>query len=189
MSPSASWAKSVMPMRTEDPPSPGSPGGRTHSWSLVYFRSSGNTALLDLGCGPGRLSGRSGVGVLRRRQRADGGDPYVAEPPDGDLAADALHVGDESAGEVEGGGQGVRVTDGIDDIGGLEPLPVDDHPTTGGVLHGGLGDDPHLVVDLDHLRARVPELLEAVQQLVRADTATGVGDRDPYPRPLRGQRT
>ena len=40
MSPSASWAKWVMPTRTE--PSV-SPGVRTHSCSVVYFRSSGYT--------------------------------------------------------------------------------------------------------------------------------------------------
>ena len=40
MSPSASCAKSVMPTRTE--PS-ASPGVRTHSCSLVYFRFSGYT--------------------------------------------------------------------------------------------------------------------------------------------------
>src|SRR5919107_1950463 len=43
MSPRASCAKSVMPMRT-DPSA--SPGVRTHSCSLVYFRSSGYTAFL-----------------------------------------------------------------------------------------------------------------------------------------------
>src|SRR6478672_5361407 len=43
MSPNASWAKWVIPTRTE--PS-ASPGVRTHSCSAVYFRSSGYTALL-----------------------------------------------------------------------------------------------------------------------------------------------
>src|SRR4051812_6332729 len=108
MSPSASWAKSVMPTRTEDS---ASPGVRTHSCSLVYFRSSGNTGLLVLGCGPGRLSGRSRVGVLRRRGLADGGDPNVPEPLDRDLPPDPLDVGDEAAGEVQRGGEGVRVPD------------------------------------------------------------------------------
>src|SRR3954453_3999441 len=112
MSPSASWANSVMPTRTEDS---ASPGLRTHSCSLVYFRSSGNTALLCRGwlvggwlvdawlvvclvgftalTRRGRLSGRPRLGVLRSRRLADAGDPDVAEPLDVDLAAHALHVG------------------------------------------------------------------------------------------------
>src|SRR4051794_36715143 len=201
MSPSASWAKSVMPTRTEDS---ASPGLRTHSCSLVYFRSSGNTALLCLGwlvdgwsmagrwavggtalTRRGRLSGRPRLGVLRSRRLADAGDPDVAEPLDVDLAAHALHVGDEPSGEVECGGQRVRVADGLDDVRRLEPGAVDDHTASCRILQRGLGDHPDAVVDLDHLGARVPQLLEAVEELVGADSAAGVGDGYPDSGALR----
>src|SRR3954447_25726748 len=172
MSPNASWAESVMPTRTDDSaPSPGSPAGRTHSCSLVYFSSSGNTALLVLDVVASRLSGRSGLGVLRRLRLSDAGDPNVAEALDGDLAPDALHVGHEAAGEVQGGGQRVRVPDRVDDVRRLQPRPVDDHTTSRRVLQCGLGDHPHVVVDLDDLCTRIPELLQAVEELVSADAA------------------
>src|SRR6476660_1927899 len=68
MSPRASWAKSVMPMRTE--PSC-SPGLRTHSCSVVYFRSTGYTgtpvgagSVRSSGCDAGRLLRAVGLGVL-----------------------------------------------------------------------------------------------------------------------------
>src|SRR5688500_4152085 len=65
MSPRASWAKSVMPTRTE--PS-ASPGVRTHSCSLVYFRFSGYTSGSSRCCGwglPGRLLALVDLRILR----------------------------------------------------------------------------------------------------------------------------
>src|SRR3954451_11449318 len=59
MSPSASCAKEVMPTRTEPSAWPGS---RSHSCSAVYFRSSGNTLLLEIGF-PRRLLPGRGFGV------------------------------------------------------------------------------------------------------------------------------
>src|SRR4051794_1183910 len=185
MSPSASWAKSVMPTRTEDA---ASPGVRTHSCSLVYLRSSGYTALLRvvrLLDGARRLSGRGRLGVGRRAglSHADDLDPVALLHVD--LAADVLDLGDEAAGEVHRGGERVRVADRVDDVGRLQHRPVDEDATTGRVGERGLRDHADLVVELDHLGAGVPELLEPVQQLVRPEGAPAAGHGDPDPRPDR----
>src|SRR6476619_1633897 len=153
-----------MPTRTVASP------GRTHSCSLVYFRSSGYTALLVgcwsvLGSVLGRcsrsdacqLSGAAGLGVARRRGLAGGGDVDLVQLADFDLAADPLHLGDEAAGEVQGGGQRVRVADRVDGVRRLQLPAVDEQPAVA-VDQGRLRDHPHLVVELDDLRAGVAQL-------------------------------
>src|SRR3954449_7057219 len=114
MSPSASWAKSVMPIRTE--PS-ASPGLRTHSCSLVYLRSSGYTTLLGAGgfarrC---RLSGARGLCVRRCAGVPHTHDLDPVTLLDRHLASDIADLGDEAAGEVHCRGQRVRVSDRVDD--------------------------------------------------------------------------
>src|SRR3954447_14416232 len=87
MSPNASCAKSVMPTRTE--PST-SPGVRTHSCSLVYFRFSGYTwtprgkGLDGSGAVSGRLLARRELRILRPGRFPDAGDLHRLEVLDAD---------------------------------------------------------------------------------------------------------
>src|SRR6478609_2829934 len=112
MSPSASWAYSVMPIRTE--PSC-SPGWRTHSCSTVYLRSSGymqQTLLRRVGVlGLGQLHGALDV---ERRQLLDL-----------DGGAVLLEQVARAEGELDSGGQGVRVADHVDDVRRGDQLPAD----------------------------------------------------------------
>src|SRR6478736_5228887 len=99
MSPSASWAYSVMPIRTEPACSPGS---RTHSCSLVYFRSSGYTGSPRVGCGCAseRLLRRVGLGVVRLPRCHHGLDVERRELVDVDRRALVLELVLRPLGEV-----------------------------------------------------------------------------------------
>src|SRR3954452_22741748 len=115
MSPSASWAYSVMPMRTDPACSPGS---RTHSCSLVYFRSSGYTGSPRVGCGCAseRLLRRVGLGVVRLPWGHHGLDVERPELDDVDGRAFVLELVLRPLGEVDRAVQGVRRTDHREDV-------------------------------------------------------------------------
>src|SRR5262249_43512838 len=110
MSPSASWACSVMPTRTTLlPPT------RTHSCSAVYFRFSG---VVPIGLARGRSVGRGRrrLSVLRRPDRPQSADHQPRQLHDPGLAVPAAHGIHHAAGDVHGGGQGGRVADGANDV-------------------------------------------------------------------------
>ncbi len=94
--------------------------------------------------------------------------------------AGVLDVLDEAAADVQGGRQRVRVADHLHGVRRGQLRAVDDDPVLA-VPEGGLGDDPHRVVDLDRLRAGVPQLLDAVEHVVDADVAARVLDPDDDP--------
>src|SRR6478735_10248022 len=154
-----------MPMRTAPSCSPGS---RTHSCSLVYFRSSGYTVSPR---GSGRLTAvrlllggllrRPGIGVLEPPGLDDRLD--VDADPLVDLYGGALvlELVARTLREVHGALEGVGVADHVDDVRRPDHLPVDGDAADG-VLERGLGDDPHLVVELDGLRAGGAQLLDHV---------------------------
>src|SRR6478752_6551632 len=115
MSPRASCAYSVMPIRTEPACSPGS---RTHSCSLVYFRSSGYTGLLGSGgdAPPVRLLRGVGLGVLRLARLHHGLDVERGELVDLDRGAPLLELVARPLGEVDSTVQGARLPDHVDDV-------------------------------------------------------------------------
>src|SRR5690606_10061298 len=176
MSPNASCAYWVMPTRT----TPSSFGVVTHSWSDVYFSSSGYTAGSS-SCDrwvrgesirpPGRRARRSPppVSVLldcRRRDRLAAGDLAVRAGP-----AQRL---EHPAGDVHRRLHGVRVADRLDPVRRLEHPPVDHHPVVG-VEEVGVDGDAHRA-DLEHLGPGVAQLLHGVEQVAGADRALGVAD-------------
>src|SRR6478735_3613434 len=172
MSPRASWAKWVMPMRT-DPSA--SPGTRTHSCSLVYFSSSGYTVTPSprgswcWSCS--RLLVLARLGVARGISVDDRVDAHLV-----------AHPVDRAGGEVQRAGQRGRLPDHVDDVRRVEYLAIDGQAGAG-VLDRGLGDHPDPVVELHRLGAGGPELLDDVEQGVVLDLAAVVGDGDPHARP------
>src|SRR5690349_6515658 len=133
MSPSASWAKWVIPIRTE--PS-ASPGVRTHSCSAVYFRSSGYTALLGRQYGrrygrrhgvlPGRLpgpcrrtKGRRGsvrLGELQGAGLVERGDVEPLLLADVHGGPGVLELRDRTVVQRQGAVQRVGVPDHVEDV-------------------------------------------------------------------------
>src|SRR6478735_12017181 len=115
MSPSASCAYSVMPMRTEPACSPGS---RTHSCSLVYFRSSGYTGSPRVGCGCAseRLLRRVGLGVLSLRGSHHGLDVEGGELVHVDGRALVLERGPRTLREVDRAVQRAGLADDVEDV-------------------------------------------------------------------------
>src|SRR5919107_4683133 len=127
MSPRASWAKWVIPIRT-DPSC--SPGVRNHSCSVVYFRSSGykRTPVGQRGAGApdgGRLLPRVGFGVLRLPGVDHALDVERGELLDLELGTVVLELVRGSPREGERAGQRVRLADDVDDERRREQLPVD----------------------------------------------------------------
>src|SRR6187549_2523620 len=141
MSPSASWAKCVMPTRTDPSCSPGS---RTHSCSLVYFRSSGYTVSPR---GSGRLTAvrllrggllrRPGIGVLQLAWLDDRLDVDAGALVHRDGRALVLELVARSLGEVDRALEPVGLSDHVDDIRRGDELAVHGDPAHG-VLERGL---------------------------------------------------
>src|SRR3954471_17108600 len=115
-----------MPMRIE--PS-ASPGLRTHSCSEVYFRSSGYTALLRRHGLSAGYSWSLGLGVLRGRGLAHGGDVEGVELLQADLGIGvALVLRDRAVDQLERTAERVRVTDRIEDERRCHQRAVDAQP-------------------------------------------------------------
>src|SRR6185436_1873194 len=165
MSPSASWAKWVMPIRID--PSD-SPGLRTHSCSVVYFKSSGYNSSPPVGAVVGRLLRARRVGELRSGGGDDALDVQRLQLDDVDGGAVVLELVDRALGEDETAGQGGRLADHVDDVRRLELLPVDLDPADT-VLERGLGDHTDLAVELHRLGPRRAELLDGVEHRVDVD--------------------
>src|SRR3569623_772507 len=101
-----------MPTRTD--PSV-SPGERTHSCSSVYFRSSGYTALLEVGSDwSARYRGSPWLGILRRARLSHGGDVERVELLHVDRGVGVIELGDRPVHEVGCPVQRVRVADGVE---------------------------------------------------------------------------
>src|SRR5689334_12273218 len=144
-----------MPIRTE--PSL-SPGLRTHSCSAVYFRSSGYKAsphrsAVGAGycCGTGAwLLGGLGAGELGARRVDDALDVDRLELHHLDRGAVVLELRPGAAGEDHAADEGAGLADDVDDVRRGEQR-VADVDAAHAVLEAGLGDDPHLAVDLHRL--------------------------------------
>ena len=186
MSPSASWAKWVMPTRT-DPSA--SPGLRTHSCSAVYFRSSGRftreTVLVLPDPAPagaprgghtaaaavsGSVRGSGVVRGLHRRERSD--DHLLALLGAGLAAVARLAVSATPPGMPIAVGERGRVADRQDRVRDGDGDAVDRDP---GVRGGEarVEADPD-AADLDRLGAGGAQLLDRVEQVLRG-SAGGSG--------------
>src|SRR3954454_7704340 len=155
-----------------------SPGERTHSCSWVYFRSSGYTALLRWGSLRAELRASLGLGELRGRGLADGGDVEGLLLVDLDGGPGVLELRDGTVDEAERSLEGVRLTDHVEDVRRGQQRAVDPEPARRG-LDGALRDQPDLAVDLHRLRSRRAELLDGVEHRVDVDRPRPLGDGHP----------
>src|SRR4051794_10115576 len=182
-----------MPTRTD--PSV-SPGLRTHSCSVVYFRSSGYTGAPHVpktvtsnlsglfgavhprrAIPPGRPRGSFWLGELRTVGRVDRLDVDLLQLVDLDVGAVVAQLCGRSLVEHQRLVEGVRVADHVDDVRRRERGPVDGEAAHL-VLQGALRDDPYLTVELHRLGAGRAQLFHGVEDRVDVDRPGLLGDRD-----------